>query len=68
MEMGGAEPGHVPKSYSLNMSKDFIPMCIFSETSHGECSVWRSCLLKEITFLSVIGRTLIDVSSHGFFR
>ncbi|OWM80888.1 transcription initiation factor IIF subunit beta isoform X2 [Punica granatum] len=36
MEMAGAEPGHVPNSYSLNMSKDFVPMCIFSETSQGK--------------------------------
>lgn len=49
MEMAGAEPGHAPKSYSLNMSKDVVPMCIFSETGQGECSVWYICLLKERT-------------------
>ncbi|XP_062101448.1 transcription initiation factor IIF subunit beta [Humulus lupulus] len=35
MEMAGAESGNKPKSYSLNMFKDFVPMCVFSETSQG---------------------------------
>ncbi|CAH8363990.1 unnamed protein product [Eruca vesicaria subsp. sativa] len=30
MEMVGAEYGNMPKSYSLNMFKDFVPMCVFS--------------------------------------
>ena len=34
MEMKGAELG--PRSYSLNMFKDFVPMCIFSESKDGE--------------------------------
>lgn len=36
MEMNGPEMG--PKSYSLNMFKDFVPMCIFSE-NQGKVSV-----------------------------
>ncbi|KAK4753450.1 hypothetical protein SAY87_022248 [Trapa incisa] len=39
METAIAEPGNIPKSYSLNMSKDFVPMCIFSETSQGKVAV-----------------------------
>jgi len=36
MEMSGTEAVNMPKTYSLNMFKDFVPMCIFSETSEGE--------------------------------
>lgn len=32
----GAESGNVPKFYSMDMSKDFIPMSVFSESSQGE--------------------------------
>ncbi|GLT57967.1 hypothetical protein SLA2020_308970 [Shorea laevis] len=35
MEMAASETSHVPKSYSLNMFKDFVPMCVFSETNQG---------------------------------
>nr|XP_027089807.1 general transcription factor IIF subunit 2-like isoform X3 [Coffea arabica] len=37
MEMAGtgSDAGNMPKSYSLNMFKDFVPMCIFSETNQG---------------------------------
>ena len=30
MEMVGAEYGNMPKSYSLNMFKDFVPMNVLS--------------------------------------
>lgn len=36
MEMAGIEAGNKPKSYSLNMFKDFVPMSVFSETNQGE--------------------------------
>lgn len=36
MEMASTEAGNMPKSYSLNMSKDIVPMSVFSETGHGE--------------------------------
>ncbi|KAI6688777.1 hypothetical protein NL676_025605 [Syzygium grande] len=39
MEMASTEPGNIPKSYSLNMSKDIVPMSVFSETSHGKVAV-----------------------------
>lgn len=35
MEMAGSEVANVPKSYSLNMFKDIVPMCVFSETNQG---------------------------------
>ncbi|KAE8684452.1 Papain family cysteine protease [Hibiscus syriacus] len=35
MEMIGSETERIPKSYTLNMFKDFVPMCVFSETSQG---------------------------------
>ncbi|PKA53125.1 transcription initiation factor TFIIF subunit beta [Apostasia shenzhenica] len=39
MELAQNENGSTPKSYSLNMFKDFVPMCVFSESSQGKCSL-----------------------------
>ncbi|EEF28778.1 ATP binding protein, putative [Ricinus communis] len=39
MEMAGTENGNVPKSYSLNMFKDFVPMSVFSETTQGRVAM-----------------------------
>ncbi|XP_010536383.1 PREDICTED: transcription initiation factor IIF subunit beta [Tarenaya hassleriana] len=39
MEMVGAEFGNMPKSYSLNMFKDFVPMGVFSEANQGRVAV-----------------------------
>ncbi|KAI5353782.1 hypothetical protein L3X38_006676 [Prunus dulcis] len=40
MEMAGSSgPANLPKSYSLNMFKDFVPMCVFSETNQGKVSM-----------------------------
>ncbi|KAL6504718.1 hypothetical protein OROHE_023476 [Orobanche hederae] len=39
MEMAGSEVVNMPKSYSLNMCKDFIPMSVFSETNQGRAAV-----------------------------
>ncbi|KAJ0231196.1 hypothetical protein HA466_0301280 [Hirschfeldia incana] len=37
MELTGAEFGNIPKRYALDMSKDFIPMSVFCDSSsHGE--------------------------------
>lgn len=36
MEMTGTDGGKIPKSYSLNMFKDFVPMCVLSEANQGE--------------------------------
>uniref|UniRef100_A0A0E0L4I2 TFIIF beta subunit HTH domain-containing protein n=1 Tax=Oryza punctata TaxID=4537 RepID=A0A0E0L4I2_ORYPU len=38
MEMAQTNTGNTPKSYSLNMSKDFVPMCVFSESNQGKLS------------------------------
>ncbi|KAK4387489.1 hypothetical protein Sango_2355500 [Sesamum angolense] len=40
MEMAGNEVVNMPKSYSLNMFKDFVPMCVFSQTNQGESSLF----------------------------
>lgn len=59
MELASHEPGNVPKTYSMNMAKDFIPMCVFSETSQGEwpciggwlgCTLWWSFSLSPQLF------------------
>ncbi|KAB5568185.1 hypothetical protein DKX38_001978 [Salix brachista] len=39
MEMSRTETGNVPKSYSLNMFKDFVPMGVFSETPQGRVAM-----------------------------
>ncbi|XWS24431.1 hypothetical protein CRYUN_Cryun28dG0101400 [Craigia yunnanensis] len=39
MEMAGSETGRIPKSYSLNMFKDFVPMCVFSEASQDRLAM-----------------------------
>ncbi|KAG6648558.1 transcription initiation factor IIF subunit beta-like [Carya illinoinensis] len=39
MEMANTEAGSVPKSYSLNMFKDFVPMSVFSETNQGKVAM-----------------------------
>uniref|UniRef100_J3L4J1 TFIIF beta subunit HTH domain-containing protein n=1 Tax=Oryza brachyantha TaxID=4533 RepID=J3L4J1_ORYBR len=36
MEMAQKGNGNTPKSYSLNMFKDFVPMCVFSESNQGK--------------------------------
>ncbi|GMN35663.1 hypothetical protein TIFTF001_005434 [Ficus carica] len=39
METAGTDTGHKPKTYSLNMFKDFVPMCVFSEANQGKVAV-----------------------------
>ncbi|XP_078167119.1 transcription initiation factor IIF subunit beta-like isoform X2 [Carex rostrata] len=39
MEMAQTDSGHTPKSYSLNMFKDFVPMTIFSESNQGKLAL-----------------------------
>ncbi|KAK2660624.1 hypothetical protein Ddye_007157 [Dipteronia dyeriana] len=39
MEMANTETLNIPKSYSLNMFKDFVPMSVMSETSIGKVAV-----------------------------
>ncbi|KAK0577004.1 hypothetical protein LWI29_026454 [Acer saccharum] len=39
MEMANTEAVNMPKSYSLNMFKDFVPMSVMSETSQGKVAV-----------------------------
>ncbi|KAL6845228.1 hypothetical protein ACP4OV_024723 [Aristida adscensionis] len=36
MEMAQVDNSNIPKSYSLNMFNDFVPMCIFSESNQGK--------------------------------
>jgi len=64
MEMAGTEAVNMSKTYSLNMFKDFVPMCVFSETSQGEnrnlrfVSVVIFHLLIAISKLSTIGASI----------
>ncbi|KAK6228151.1 hypothetical protein SCA6_000491 [Theobroma cacao] len=47
MELVGTEIGDVPKRYSMEMSKDLVPMSVFSESSQG----WRFLTLRNIVAL-----------------
>ncbi|KAF2323808.1 hypothetical protein GH714_038420 [Hevea brasiliensis] len=46
MELADNESGNAPKSYSMDMSEDFIPMSVFSESSQGKISVEGKILFK----------------------
>ncbi|KAI3860891.1 hypothetical protein MKW92_002960 [Papaver armeniacum] len=39
MELAGSDNPNMPKNYALNTFKDFVPMCIFSETNQGKVSL-----------------------------
>ncbi|GJM92990.1 hypothetical protein PR202_ga09500 [Eleusine coracana subsp. coracana] len=47
MEMTQMDNGNTPKSYSLNMYNDFVPMCIFSESNQG----WHHLTFQTFHFL-----------------
>lgn len=65
MEMAANEAGNIPKSYSLNMFKDFVPMSVFSETNQGENL--NSCSLKNLTtcvsFCGLVNTNIFSI--HG---
>ncbi|OMO71568.1 Transcription initiation factor IIF, beta subunit [Corchorus capsularis] len=46
MELVGTETGDVPKRYSMDMTKDFVPMSVFSESSNGKLSIEGKILNK----------------------
>ncbi|KAK3422344.1 general transcription factor IIF subunit 2 [Eucalyptus grandis] len=46
MELASTESGNIPRRYSMEMSKDFIPMSVFSESSQGKISVEGKILHK----------------------
>ncbi|CAN0908172.1 General transcription factor IIF subunit 2 [Linum grandiflorum] len=46
MELAATESGNTPKSYTLAMSKDFVPMSVFAETSQGKVFVEGKILNK----------------------
>ncbi|KAK2366410.1 Transcription initiation factor IIF, beta subunit [Trifolium repens] len=39
MELGGNEGGNASRSFAMDMSKDFIPMTVFSDSTQGKVSV-----------------------------
>lgn len=59
MEMASTDSGNLPKSYSLNMFKDFVPMSVFSETNQGE-DLNSGSLKYLIIYVSFCG-----FSTHG---
>ena len=59
MEMAGSVTGNIPKSYSLNMFKDFVPMCVFSEASQGQSFGSLLPLLLKYSSLCVLSNAII---------
>lgn len=51
MELAGAN-GNMPKCYTMDMSTDFVPMAVFSESSQGQCN--RFIALSFISFVTVL--------------
>ena len=41
MELAGAQAGHVPNVFAMDMNKDFIPMSVFSETPQGKYNSFK---------------------------
>ncbi|CAI0442826.1 unnamed protein product [Linum tenue] len=46
MELAATESGDAPKSYTLDMSKDFVPMSVFAESPQGKVFVEGKILNK----------------------
>ncbi|KAK9124316.1 hypothetical protein Sjap_013918 [Stephania japonica] len=46
MELAGTDSENVPKCYSMDMFKDFVPMCVFSQTNQGKVSAEGKVLHK----------------------
>ncbi|KAF5742526.1 general transcription factor IIF subunit 2-like isoform X1 [Tripterygium wilfordii] len=46
MELAGPESGNAPKRYAMEISKDFVPLSVFSESSQGKLSVEGKILNK----------------------
>ncbi|PON63047.1 Transcription initiation factor [Trema orientale] len=46
IELAGTESGNIPRHYSMEMSKDLIPMTVFSESRQGKISVEGKILNK----------------------
>ena len=60
MELVGTETRDVPKRYSMDMTKDFVPMSVFSETSQGKHKSFQDTL----AFTSLgIDKVLLQLSS-----
>jgi hypothetical protein len=52
MELAQTDTGNTPKSYSLNMFQDFVPMCVFSESNQGRNQICSSSPVTLCTPLS----------------
>jgi transcription initiation factor TFIIF subunit beta len=47
MELAQTNTGNTPKSYSLNMFQDFVPMCVFSESNQAPYLLQGNFHVKE---------------------
>ncbi|MFQ6621764.1 hypothetical protein Gotur_002435 [Gossypium turneri] len=65
MEMAGSEIGNIPKSYALNMFKDFVPMSVFSETTQGKNYGSFFLLLLKYSFVCYLIQSLFVVTLYG---
>lgn len=46
MELAATESANTPKRYILDMSKDFVPMSVFSESSQGKPHMLASMVVR----------------------
>lgn len=65
MEMAGSEIGSIPKSYALNMFKDFVPMSVFSETTQGKNYGSFLLLLLKYSFVCYLIQSLFVITLYG---
>lgn len=69
MEMAGSEmTPNMPKSYSLNMFKDFVPMTIFSESSQGKAlALFMYFDFDSMSYPSSCGNINVDLAIWSGF-
>ncbi|CAI0411683.1 unnamed protein product [Linum tenue] len=59
MELAATESGDAPKSYTLDMSKDFVPMSVFAESPQG-LSGSGKLFVDEFPYLKLSGKVFVE--------
>lgn len=56
MELARAESGNMPRRYTLDMSKDFIPMNVFCESSDGKLNTSPHFVFRN--YIATVGSSM----------
>jgi len=56
MELARADSGNMPRRYTLDMSKDFIPMNVFCESSDGKLYTSPHIVLR--SYFTTVGSSM----------